>query len=87
MFRSSVEKLSDDQLRKKGRLFLGISIGMLAAMCFVLGMALYQISNGSDGIMAALSVPIIMGPLTFLPLLASNTLSKEVKKRKEQNQN
>lgn len=84
MFKSTIAKLSNEQLRKRNRFFLGIAIGMLFVMCIVLGMALYQISNGTDGTMTALSVPIIMAPLTFLPLFVSSALSKEIRKRKEQ---
>lgn len=83
MFKATIAKLTNEQLRKRNRFFLGIAIGMLCVMCFVLGMALYQISNGTDSTMTALSVPIILAPLTFIPLFASSVLSKEIIKRKE----
>ena len=63
---------------------MGIAIGMVVAMCFGLGMTLYGISNGTDDTITALSIPIILAALTFVPLMASNALTKEFNKGNDQ---
>lgn len=74
------EKYSDDKLKKLRSNFIIVAIVMLVAMCFVLGLALYQISNDIDSNLVFL-VPTVFGPLTFLPIIFSSIVDGELKKR------
>ncbi len=74
------EKYGTEKLKKWRRNLLIASIFMLVLMCFVLGVGLYQVANKEDSNLIYL-VPAVFGPLTFLPLLVSTAVDKELKKR------
>lgn len=76
------KNLSEEQLKKRQKLCLGIALFMLLLMIIVLTIALRHMSQGKDGDMLIFIVPTILGPLTFVPLIISNLISSELKKRK-----
>ena len=75
------QKLNNDQLKKRSKLFLGIAIGMLLVMCFTLGMALYEISHDHEDSLAIYIVPTILAPMTFIPIMISTMMATALKKR------
>jgi len=83
MFKEHVSNLTDDQLRKRNRLCLGIAIGFLVGMIGVVILSLFQISNQSDKATFTALLPALAMPLIFIPILYSSALSAEIKRRKK----
>lgn len=84
MFKEHVSKLTDNQLKKRNKLSLGIAIGFLIGMIALVILSLLQISNQNDNATFTASTPAILMPLIFIPLFYSSALSTEIKKRKNQ---
>ena len=82
MFDKHLLQLSDNQLRNRNRLCLGIALSFLIGMNVVLIISLKQMSNQSENVISMALTPTILMPLIFIPLLYSSALSKEIKRRK-----
>ncbi|MGK0494941.1 MAG: cytochrome bd-type quinol oxidase subunit 2 [Maribacter sp.] len=82
---SFLQTKTEAQLRKWNKLLLGVAIGILVLMIIVIGMSLFQISEGEESNWLSLSVPIILGPVIIIPLLFSSAISQKLKKRKNTN--
>ena len=80
------KNLSEGQFEKRKNIFLGIAIFMLIMMIVVLVITLRQLSHGSENKILPFVVPVILGPLTIVPIIISNLLSKELKNRKVANE-
>lgn len=72
-----------EKLRKRSKLCLALAIILLLLMCLTLGMALYKISQGEEATLIALSVPVVLAPMTFIPILASTLMTSELRRRKK----
>lgn len=81
------KNLSEEQLIKRKKIFLGIAMVMLLVMIAVLFIVLRDISQGSENKMLPFIVPTILGPLAFVPIIISSLIATELKKRKDANTN
>lgn len=81
------KNLSEEQLIKRKKIFLGIAMVMLLGMIAVLFIALRDISQEAENQILPFIVPTILGPLTFFPIILSSLIATELKKRKDANTN
>lgn len=59
-----------------------IAISVLFLMCFLIGMAMYQIKSGNESATFTALAPAILAPLMVIPLAHARSLSKEIERRK-----
>ncbi len=74
------EKYSDASLKKMQRILIVIAIVMLFVMGFALGYGIYKSANDIESNLLFL-IPTVFGPLTFIPIIISNMVGAELKKR------
>ncbi len=82
------EHLSTAQLIKRRNLLKGASIGLGIVVIIAIGILMYIfITNGFGDIPFASTIPALMLPVFFLPMLVHlGQLNKEIKNRKQKSE-
>jgi cell shape-determining protein MreD len=70
------------QLKTWNKICFAAAILVLLAMFALLGVALFQISDGTENAVFTALAPSILLPIIFVPILFSALISSEIKKRK-----